>query len=106
MKPYTATARLCTPEETVVDRVQANLRAYRTSTGTRWGGELTPEEGREPARWPEGEVILELPGGRSVRATAVVVSVGQPDGAVGSGGVGFHQMARIEGIGPPPEECL
>ena len=110
MKLYTAAADLCTPEEVVLDRVQVYLRAYRSQTSTRWGGEMIPEENREPVSWPEGEVILRLPSGRVLRATSSVVSAGTPVARVPSGRcparVRFHQMARLEGIGPPPPECL
>jgi hypothetical protein len=110
MTPYTAAADLCTPEEVALDRVQVYLRTYRSETGTRWGGEMIPEEDREPVSWPEGEVVLRLASGRVLRATSSVVSAGTPTAPVPSGRrparVGFHQMARLEGIGPPPPECL
>lgn len=110
MKLYTASADLCTPEEVALDRVQVYLRAYRSGTGTRWGGEMIPEEDHEPVSWPEGEVVLRLPSGRVVRATSSVVSAGTLPASAPAGRrparVGFHQMARLEGIGPPPPECL
>jgi hypothetical protein len=111
MKLYTASADLCTPEEVTLDRVRVYLRAYRSQTSTRWGGEMIPEENREPVSWPEGEVILRLPSGGVHRATSSVVSAGTPVARVPSGRrrparVRFHQMARLEGIGPPPPECL
>ena len=110
MTLYTASADLCTPEEVALDRVQVYLRAYRSQTSTRWGGEMIPEENREPVSWPEGEVILRLPSGRVLRVTSSVVSAGTPVARVPSGRrparVRFHQMARLEGIGPPPPECL
>ncbi|MGH3181540.1 MAG: hypothetical protein ACRD1G_18140, partial [Acidimicrobiales bacterium] len=65
MKLFAATVDLCTPDEVVVDRVQAYLRAYGTDRGVRWGGELIPEEDRQPAAWPEGDVILKLPSGQA-----------------------------------------
>ena len=110
MTLYTASADLCTPEEVALDRVQVYLRAYRSQTGMRWDGEMIPEEDREPVSWPEGEVILRLPSGRVLRATSSVVSAGILAARVPSGRrparVGFHQMARLEGICPPPPECL
>jgi hypothetical protein len=110
MKLYTASAELCTPEEVALDRVQVYLRAYRSEAGTRWGGEMIPEEDREPVSWPDGEVLLRLPSGTVLRATSSVVSAGTLAARATSGRrparVGFHQMARIEGIGPPPPECL
>jgi hypothetical protein len=110
MKLYTASADLCTPEEVALDRVQVYLRAYRSQTSTRWGGEMIPEENREPVSWPEGEVILRLPSGRALRVTSSVVSAATLAARVPSGRcparVRFHQMARLEGIGPPPPECL
>lgn len=110
MKLYTASADLCTPEKVVLDRVQVYLRAYRSEVGPRWGGEMIPEEDREPVSWPEGEVLLRLSSGTVLRATSSVVSAGTPAARAPSGRrparVGFHQMARIEGIGPPPAECL
>jgi hypothetical protein len=110
MTLYTASAQLCTPEEVALDRVQVYLRAYRSQTGMRWGGEMIPEEDREPVSWPEGEVILRLLSGRVLRATSSVVSAGTLVARLPSGRrparVRFHQMARLEGIGPPPPECL
>lgn len=110
MTLYTASADLCTPEEVALDRVQVYLRAYRSQTGMRWGGEMIPEEDHESVSWPEGEVILRLPSGRVLRATSSVVSAGTLAARMPSGRrparVRFHQMARLEGIGPPPPECL
>jgi hypothetical protein len=71
---------------------------------------MIPEENREPVSRPEGEVLLRLPSGTVLRATSSVISVGTLAASAISrrrpARVGFHQMARIEGIGPPPAECL
>lgn len=109
MKLFAATVDLCTPDAVFIDRVQAYLRAYRTDRGMRWGGELIPEDDRRPVAWPDGNVILRLPSGQALRATVTVVRAGATPppttGRIAPATVGFHQMARVEGIGPPPAEC-
>ena len=109
MKLFAATVDLCTPDAVVIDRVQAYLRAYRTDGGVRWGGELIPEEDRQLVAWPDGDMVLRLPSGQALRATITVVRAGATSppatGRIAQAAVGFHQMARVEGIGPPPAEC-
>lgn len=109
MRLFAESVDLCTSDGVVIDRVQAYLRAYLTALGVRWGGELIPEEDCQPAPWPDGELILKLPSGQTLRATITVVRAGtscSPEGdRIGSAAVGFHQIARVEGLGPPPAEC-